>query len=263
MQVSELFIHPVKSMASQSVSQLSMVELGPQHDRQWMVTSPNGKFLSQRTKPQLCQFFPKVDNTGLQIEFIGEQAPLVEFQEGQPAEAQVSVWRDEFNAVDCGDEIAGWLSQRLETDCRLVELSAQSNRQIDTEFAPVGRYTSFADGFPTLITTSASLFEFGSHLDFHIDMRRFRPNIVIDGTPPYAEDKWQRIKIADIEFDLVKPCARCIMPSIDPDTGKKNMEVNQALLDTRRRGRETFFGQNALHSGLGQIRVGDAVSLIS
>lgn len=262
MLISELYIHPVKSMAAQPVSELTFTDLGPKHDRQWMLISDSGKFMSQRHTPVLCRFFPRVSEKGLVIEFEGKHSPMVTFKGHLTPDTDVSVWGDEFRAIDCGNEIAEWLGEMLNNDVRLVEISEHSNRQIDTDYAQKGQYVGFADGFPTLVASSTSLMEFNSHLESPIDMRRFRPNIVIDGAKPYAEDQWQKLRIGELELELVKPCSRCIMPSINPDNATKEMAVNQVLQKTRRKGRETYFGQNALHSSNGKIRIGQPVSLV-
>jgi uncharacterized protein YcbX len=174
---------------------------------------------------------------------------------------QVTVWQDEVAAGDCGDEAAGWLTEYLGFASRLVSVIPQTGRRVDPNFAHAGETVGFADGFPVLLASQASLDTFNSHLESAVQMQRFRPNIVVSGCDAYAEDQWQKVEIGDVVLSLVKPCSRCIMPSINPATGRKEMAVNSALMATRRRGRETYFGQNALHKGTGVIRVGQALSV--
>ncbi len=259
MNISELYIHPLKSAAAKSVEELSYTRVGPAYDRQWMVVDDSGKFMSQRSEPIMCKITADIDIGTLVLSAPGMEILAVP---KMSSARSVKVWGDDVLANDCGELAAQWLSEYLGKSCRLVELSEDTERAVDLDYANNGETVSFADGFPTLIVSQASLDEFNTHLDVPVDMRRFRPNIVIDGCLPYAEDAWEKIRINDIEFSLVKPCSRCIMPSINPDTAVKELNVNDVLLKTRRKDRKTFFGQNALHRGVGTVRVGDKVELI-
>ena len=234
--------------------------MGPIYDRNWMVVNPEGKALTQRVIPKMCLIKCTIEGNRLILN--AKSMPEISVKEPTNLK-EVTVWSDTVKAGDCGDEVASWLSQYLGKAARLVRVTEQTNRQIDQNFAAPNELVGFADGFPTLIVSQASLDEFNSHMETKIDMRRFRPNIVIAGTEPFAEDSWSTLRVGEIEFSLVKPCSRCIMPSINPDNGEKEMQVNQVLLTTRRRDRETYFGQNATHKGEGTISIGDSVELIS
>ncbi len=256
--------------------------LGPQFDRQWMIVDKNGVFLSQRVLPKMCliRATPQASSTGPATIHLSAPATTGIVASSSGKIIDVEVWGDRVKALDYGDEVAAWLSKLLDKECRLVGVSDVTCRLVDPDYANQNQTVGFADGFPTLVVGQASLDEFNIELAKRaesnmaqidegtqassppIDMRRFRPNIVISGSAPYAEDGWTGIKVNDIEFSLVKACSRCIMPSINPDTGVKEMQVNQTLLQTRRRDRQTYFGQNALHEGTGEIRVGDTVELI-
>lgn len=260
MKVHQLYLHPVKSVAALSVSSLNFDQMGPIHDRSWMIVNPNGHSLTQRVLPKMCLIKSWIDKGRLKL-----RAPdMPEITASEPSDIKkVTVWSDTVNAGDCGDDIADWLTLFLGKPARLVRVTEQTHRQIDQNFAKPNETVGFADGFPTLIVSKASLDQFNAHLEINVDMRRFRPNIVVSGCNAFAEDNWSAIQIGQIKFNLVKPCSRCIMPSINPDNGEKEMQINQALLATRRRNRETYFGQNATHEGQGTISVGDSVSLIS
>lgn len=261
--ISELYLHPVKSAAAVAVERLDYTDQGLAFDRQWMVVDQNGVFITQRKHPQMCFLNATLEGEDLQLSARDRETVIVKSSATANGNTQeVTVWKDQVSAADCGDLAADWLSNFLGVPCRLVEVAHHTQRKVDTEFAKRGELVGFADGFPTLVVTKESLDEFNSHLTTKVDMRRFRPNIVISGAQPYAEDQWKTIRIGEIEFDLVKPCSRCIMPSINPDTAKKEMEVNQVLLKTRRRDRATYFGQNALHRKNGVVRVGDAVEIL-
>jgi len=134
---------------------------------------------------------------------------------------------------------------------------------VDTDYAQNQQTVSFADGFPSLITSQASLDDFNQKLNMPISMVNFRPNIVIDGCQAYAEDQWRELRINGIQFSLVKPCSRCVIPSINPVTAAKQNEVLHALNQHRRRDNATYFGQNALHDKPGVIKVGDELEIIA
>ena len=173
-----------------------------------------------------------------------------------------SVWGSEVIGEDCGDHAANWISNFLGRQCRIIYMPSTYERLVDTDYARSNEKVGFADGFPLLIATQSSLADFNQHIEFNIEMNRFRPNIVISGNQAWAEDNWQALEINGIELLLPKPCSRCIMPSVNPNTGEKQMEVNAALLAHRLgSGRQTYFGQNAVYNQLGQINVGDAVKV--
>jgi len=260
MKVHQLFLHPVKSASAISVDELPYDSVGPINDRQWMVIKPNGQFLTQRVAPKMCLIQPSIVNNQLRLS--APSMPDISVAEPE-IEVDVRVWSDTVAAGDCGDDVSMWLSSYLAMPCRLVSVVSSTHRPVDEKFSEVEDTVRFADGFPTLVVSKESLDNFNSNLEANIDMRRFRPNIVVSGCDAFDEDNWKAVKIRDIEFQLVKPCSRCIMPSINPDTAAKEMTVNDALIATRRIGRNTYFGQNAIHRGEGTIAIGDEVVTLS
>jgi len=263
--ISELFIYPLKSAKGLSLSTIAFNQRGPIFDRHWMVINPKKKFLTQRQKPKMCLI-----NTALSDQTLTLSAPemprleLPVFDiESLNQRIHATVWHDTVDALDCGDLAAQWISDYLMVEgCRLVYMPDDTQRQIDTNYAKRQETVSFADGFPSLIISQASLTNFNKKLNQPISMANFRPNIVIDNCEAYAEDQWKEIKVAGITFSLVKPCSRCIIPSIEQDTANRQTEVTDALNKHRRRDRATYFGQNALHDTSGIIRVGDTVEII-
>ncbi len=257
--VKQLFSYPLKSAAGNSAQSLNLVARGPEFDRQWMVVNSNGKFLTQRQLPKMCLIETQVKGTQLVLSAPEMETLLVGRTD---VKANTTVWKDSVLANDCGDDAADWLGRFLGKDCRLVEMPQSYQRLVDTDYASKGETVGFADGFPLLVVSQASLDDFSEKLGRPIGADRFRPNFVIQGCEPYAEDGWREIEVGGIRLSLVKPCSRCIIPSIDQVTGAKEMEVNQALLEYRRRDRKTYFGQNALHRSLGQIDIGAEVKVI-
>ena len=265
--VSQLFVHPVKSLAGIEVNSVNLGELGPDYDRRWMIIDAKGKFLTQRQFPKMCLIKTQLLESVLILSTPdGDEYQLDKSARKSPQQqTQVRVRHDDVLAQDCGDQVADWLSRFLDFSVRLVFMQDQTKRYVDKDFALNSETVSFADGFPILVISLASLDLLNSKLDEAIDMRRFRPNIVIDGCEPHAEDNWNHIDFAGTTISLVKPCSRCIIPAIEPTTGDKQIAVIKALSDYRRGDDgQIYFGQNALiktHSGQA-IKVGDAVKVM-
>lgn len=175
---------------------------------------------------------------------------------------QVEVWRDTVAAVSAGPMAARWLSTFLGEDCELIRMPETTVREVDPDVAGPGHRVAFADAYPLLVVSEASLADLNLRIEEPLPMDRFRPNLVVTGCPPFAEDGWRRIRIGDVEFVGVKPCARCSIPTVDQMTGKRGKEPLATLAHYRRRGREVLFGQNIVHVGTGVIRVGDPVEVL-
>lgn len=260
--VTRLAIYPVKSLAGIALQEMTLGARGPAFDRHWLVADPHGQFITQRQRPRMCLI-----RTALQEGVLTLSAPGVAPLQLPAATAEgprrsVTVWGDTVAACDAGDVAAQWLSDFLETPCRLFYMPRDGVRPVDPGYAEAGDQVGFADGFPLLLITEASLQAFNAELPEPIGFERFRPNVVVSGDAPYAEDAWRRLRIGTIEFVVAKPCARCVIPSIDPLTAKRQPVVSKALARTRRRDNEVFFGQNLIHRGVGTIRVGDEVLVL-
>ena len=259
MHVSSLCIYPVKSMAGIALSEMSISTMGPQWDRRWMVVDNNGKFLTQRQLPLMCLLSCRIDNGQLTLSF---ESQSITINQSSGPQSSVIIWEDQVEAEDCGDEVAVWLSEILSYSCRLVFMTEQTQRLVDTDYASQQETVSFSDGFPLLLISEASLQDFNQHLDSPVEMNRFRPNIVVAGCDAFAEDNWRSIRIGELEFSVVKPCSRCVIPSLDPVSGIKQVEVSKALAAHRRHDGAVYFGQNLIHRGLGKVAVGDSVVVI-
>lgn len=260
--ITQLNIYPLKSARGLSLTGLSIGKMGPSMDRRWMVVnSLDGQFVSQRQVSQMCLIHVELDANTVRFSINGLdtiQLCIDDCQRGPLRD--VTVWNDRLHARDCGDDIAQWLSHFLGMDVRLVFMADDCLRYVDRSFARQNEQVSFADGFPVLLISQASLDHFNQHLSQPISMSRFRPNIVVNGCAAYAEDQWQEIRVGGLTLSLVKPCSRCVIPSIDPETGIKNAEVSKALATHRRREGSVYFGQNLLVNGHGQLSLGDIVT---
>ena len=261
--VSELYIYPLKSAQCLSLDEIIFTERGPLFDRDWMIVNKNNRFITQRQHPKMCLINVEIENGALTLT-APSMASLSIKPESSTQKISVTVWNDSVNALDCGEAAAQWVSDYLRLEqCRLVTMPKNTQRYVDKTYAKQNQTVSFADGFPSLIISQASLDDFNEKLDSPISMTNFRPNIVISGCEPYAEDHWTQLRIDGINFSLIKPCSRCVIPSINQETAEKQAEVLPALNQHRRRDKATYFGQNALHDKIGTIKVGSVVEVIS
>lgn len=259
--VSELSIYPVKSCRGVNQTSTLFEDFGLQNDRRWMVVDEHGVMLTQRKLSRMCLIQPTVTDTGLVL----SASTMDDLHVDVPLPGQtnkVKVWHDECQAYDAGDTAANWLSQFLSTICRLVYFPADEHRQVDLNYAKEGDKTAFSDGFPLLLISQASLDDLNSRLEAPITMSRFRPNIVVEGCQPYEEDTWKKIQIGDITYRIVKPCSRCLIPSINIETAEKEKEPSKTLISYRKRDDKVFFGQNVIAEMNGQIDVGMTVNII-
>jgi uncharacterized protein YcbX len=262
MRVSALYAYPIKSCRG---SELESAPVGPRGflgDRQWMLVTPDGDFLTQREYPRIALIHPRWDAGQLEISAPG----MLHYSLGPVVPGprrQVAIWRDTCEAVDQGDAAAEWFSTYLGAPCRLVRLADDFTRQVDQRYAPRPTdQTGFADGFPFLIISQASLDDLNSRLSTPLPMNRFRPNLVVTGCGPFAEDTWKVIRVGGIVLDVVKPCARCVITTTDQDTTERGKEPLHTLASYRNVNGKVMFGQNAIHRSEGQLRRGDVVEVL-
>lgn len=262
MRVSDLIIFPVKSCGPIHVNSFELGRFGPQGDRRWMlVEADSGQFISQRQCPRMTLIQVSQTDTGIEIAAPG-CAPLMVSEPVSGPHKDVTVWGDSVASLDAGEAAAKWFGDFLERPCRLVYMPDDSSRAVDRDFASAGQQVGFADGFPLLLISEASLEALNERLDQAVEMLRFRPNIVVSGCDAFAEDQWKSIRIGDCVFKVAKPCARCVIPSIDPRSGDKTPGFSRALASFRRRDGEVFFGQNLLYEDFSTISVGDCLTVI-
>src|SRR5690554_4532622 len=222
MQVHSLVIYPVKSLAGIQVQAFELDDFGPVGDRRWMIIDNDRHFVTQRKMPSLARVTTRVINNQIDVNIPGKGTfTLTATDEVLPA----LVWRDWVQA-QVGEASANEaLSQFCGQPMRFVYMPQTTFRRVDATRVSDLRRVSFADGFPLLITNLASLEELNGRLQSPVEMRRFRPNIVIEGAEPWAEDHWRELVIGTSRLNLVKPCFRCVMTTVDPDTGIKDIST--------------------------------------
>ncbi|MBX6366170.1 MAG: MOSC domain-containing protein [Gemmatimonadetes bacterium] len=262
--VSWLRIYPVKGAGGIPLEAAELDACGFRWDRRWLVTDPAGRFLTQRELPRLALLRPRIEGDALVLEAPGAPPLRVPLAEPGGARSPVRIWDDVVEAPTVGLEAAEWLSDVLGTACRLVRFPADVRRPLDPRYAVAGAAdrVGFADAYPILLITQASLDELNRRLATPVPMDRFRPNLVVAGTAPHAEDGWRRIEVAGIVLHVVKPCARCVVTTVDQATGVPGKEPLRTLARYRKVGSKVLFGQNAIHEGCGTIRLGDRVTVL-
>lgn len=262
MRLSEIHIYPVKSCAGISLPAVAIDRFGPVGDRRWMVVSEGGGFMSQREMPAMALIRVAQSSAGITLAQ-GDSSIDIEEPGASAPVRQVTIWEDRVAARDAGDEAAVWVSAYLGAACRLVFMPEDTVRRVDGAWASAGETVGFADGFPLLLISRASLDDLNARLPEPVPMNRFRPNLVVTGCEPFAEDGWRRIRIGAMTFDVAKPCARCVVPSIVQETAARDPHINRTLAGFRRRDGQIFFGQNLLYQDTGSLNVGDTVELLA
>ena len=267
--VDSLWIYPVKGMSGIQVKSTTFNNLGFLFDRRWMLVDPNGRFLSQREVPELALFKTSIKGGHLLISDSRGREVEIPISSGKPWDRRAVVWGSSCKADSYGAEVDEFFSDSLARRCHLVKMAEGFKRKLAPYYrVNSGDSVSFADGFPFLITTTASLEELGRRVGEHVPMDRFRPNIVIRNTTPFEEDRWRILTIGDHSFHLVKPCARCVVTTIDQATGGvTDGEPLRTLAKFRTSSRagksKILFGQNAVPADAsGELSAGDSVALI-
>lgn len=260
--VSELNTYPLKSATGIALDTMALDDRGPLYDRRWMLVDENYKFVTQRQYPKMCLIHTAYDNNGCLTLSAQRMSPISVQSEQSGNVVTVQVWRDSVEAIDCGDTAANWVSEFLGVSCRVVHMPDRVRREVNPDYASNREIVGFSDGFPLLLISQASLDDLNTRLSQPIAMNRFRANIIVTGCEAFAEDQWKIIRIGEMEFQVAKPCSRCVIPSIDPNTGVKQPEVVRTLAAYRRRNGKVYFGQNLLHRAKGQISINDPVEVV-
>ena len=259
--LSAIYIYPVKSFSGISVNLCEVTDKGLQYDRKWMLVDQNNQFLSQRKLPEMTLIKTSIIKDHLQLSAPGMEDVCLPLNTTGGEKISTRIWQDGCTARLISPEIDQWLSDFLHTPCQLVYQPEETVRLVDQNFATQRDKVFFSDGFPFLILSDNSLVELNREMDIDLPMSRFRPNLVIGGCEGYAEDYWRNISIGKIDFRLPKPCSRCSITTIAPETAQSGKEPLKTLNRLRKWNRQVYFGQNALHDNYGIVKVGDPVTI--
>lgn len=259
--LSAIAIHPVKSCAPLALDAAAVEPRGLAHDRRWMVVDPDGRFLTGRQLPALVRIAARPAGDGIVLSAPGQADLAVARPAPHAPRLPVVVWRDTVDAACTAPAADAWLSRALGRPVRLVHMDDAARRPVSPDHAAPGDEVSFADGYPLLLIGQSSLDALNARLASPLPMARFRPNLVVAGAPPHAEDGWRRIRIGTIAFDLPKPCTRCVFTTVDVASGTfdPSGEPLQTLKGYRRTPSGVTFGMNLIARGSGILRLGDAV----
>lgn len=282
MQVSALNVHPVKSTAIRPLTRAYLEPWGFRDDRHWMVVDRDGEAVTARTEPRLFTITARTRgldgiDADLELSSPGAEAVLVS-RPTDGATAEITLFKNILRAVDVGADAQSFVRDILQReDVSLVWCPDPRARRLNPDFARPGDSTAFADGYPVLLTTTASLAQLNTWIAADaavapprqravsgdpLPMQRFRPNLVIDGSEPFAEDHWHRIQVGETVLRLVKPCDRCVMTTIDPTNLSYGHQPLYTLARHRRVGSKALFGHNLIPERPGWIAVGDPVVVL-
>lgn len=254
--LSGLFVYPVKGCRGIALDAAEVGERGLLHDREWMVVGADGTFLSQRRYPRLALVEAVLTGDRLVLQAPGMAALRLPLDE-RGAPRPVTIWRDTVTAESAGGEAAAWFAAFLSFACDLVRMPATTERCVDPFRARPGDLLAFADAFPFLLVSEASLDGLNRRLADALPMDRFRPNLVVAGCAEHAEDHWRTLRTGALTFHVAAPCARCVVTTTDQSTAVQAAEPLRTLAGYRLRDGEIHFGQNLVHDGRGVLRLGD------
>ena len=266
LRLSALYRYPLKSGRGQPLQQIGLDKLGLDGDRRWMlVDEASGRFLTQRAVAKMSQLSALWNGAG-GLTLSAEGVPALDVPlPGNDAELRgVTIWRDTLRVPDAGEAAAAWVSDFIGKPTRLVHVPLERARTTEAGYGKDDDKVGFADGYPLLLIGQASLDDLSGRIGRPMEMLRFRPNLVIEGSEAFAEDGWKRVRIGDVEFRVVKPCSRCILTTIDPASGERSTDREPlATLKTyREQAGDVMFGQNLVNDGLGRLEVGMPVTIL-
>ncbi|MDA0683740.1 MAG: MOSC domain-containing protein [Bacteroidetes bacterium] len=266
MKIASLHIFPIKGLRGISVARARITKRGLEHDRRYMLTTPDGRFISQRSHPALARLAVRMNVVSDLVTAScsitdpeGRTLHLPLIQEGGLS-VKVDIWGDAVSALAGFVEANQFFSAYLGEEVQLVWMPPMADRPIDPDFSKPTDQVSFADGYPILVLGSASIEELNQRLTEPIPLNRFRANIIVSGARPWQEDEWTSLRASSVHLRLVKKCARCVVITIDQETGISGREPTATLATYRREGNNVMVGMNAIPEGReGEIMVGDKI----
>lgn len=261
-----ILIYPIKSLGAIELNRALCLPKGLKHDRRWMLCNEDGLFISQRKFPEMTRFRLSDKDTHFEVHDPKTNSTIqipYEIESGLET-VTVQIWDDTCQAWTFTNEMNQWFSDRLSISCRLVFLPESYPRQIDLEYAAENEHVSFADGFPYLICGEESLQLLSSKMNYPVSALRFRPNFVFEGKEAHEEDYWINFKIGNVKFKAAKPCSRCQVPTLDPETGVADPNFNRVLVSYRLQNKKIKFGMNLLlNSPSDYIQINDPIELLT
>lgn len=278
MKVSEINIYPVKSLGGISLDESLVKRRGLNLDRRWMLVDGNGDLITQREISKMATVSVKILGNNLNISVEGFKNLKIPSEIEDQEQVEVRVWKNYCSAIVADNHVNNWFCEVLEIKCRLVFMPNETKREVNEIFNAGEDIVSFADGYPLLIIGENSLNNLNNRLENKIPMNRFRPNLVIADSESFEEDNWKKIKIGETVFRITKPCARCVVTTIEQSAGIVSGKEPLRTLAGFRKAKDVYpdsyealdleknsvlFGQNLVAENFGEtIKVGDEVEII-
>jgi uncharacterized protein len=261
MKLQDIYVYPIKSLGGIRLDEAEVQERGLKYDRRWMLVDKEGIFFTQRKNENMALIQVELEKEGLRV-FLKKDPSiriLVPYELRSDHELSVEIWDDRVNAQIVDEKISAWFTKQLGMPCDLVVMPESSDRKLPSKYTVNGETVSFADSMPYLIIGQSALDDLNTRLKEPVPMERFRPNFVFSGGDPFAEDEGATVHIGDCSFKITKPCARCIMVTIDQDTGIKGKEPLKTLATYRMKKNKILFGQNMILLSGDKVKIGDEV----
>lgn len=260
--LSDLYIYPVKSLGGIRLKSSEVTERGLKYDRRWLLVDESGKFITQRVYPQMALIEVEIENGRLEFNhrFKKEKFSL-KVERNSGVKTEIVIWNDKVSAQFVGCEADEWFSDMIGVKCRMVFMPDETNRTVDNRYSHGNEIVSFADAYPFLLIGQSSLDDLNSRLIEKLPVNRFRPNLVFKGGNPFDEDRIKSFAIGDVTFFPVKPCARCVVTTINQQNAQKNEEPLRTLSEYRTVNNKVMFGQNLIHKGHGIISIGNELKI--
>jgi uncharacterized protein YcbX len=251
-------VYPIKACRGVRVHEWPVVERGFDADRRWMIVDESGMFLTQREVPRLALVSVAFEAGSLRVSRPGSSPLLLPRSYDVGPARSVRIWND--LSLGCAHSAGStWFSEFLGAPHELVYMPDTAHRAVNPARARPGDIVSFADGYPFLLTSEASLADLNRRLAEPIPMERFRPNIVVSGGEAFAEDEYKSLRLGELTFRAAKRCDRCSVTTVDVETGERGKEPLRTLATYRLWDSKVWFGMNLIHDGPGVLRVGDTV----
>lgn len=263
MQISSIYIYPIKSLDGISVKSAELTPRGFKNDRRWMLVDENNQFITQRNITDMCFFDVLQGNSSFTIHHRKTSQTITLSEEtAQGKEISVTVWNDTVKAKTVSTKLDDYFSSHLKQKCSLVEMPASTLRLVDKEYAFNNEIVSFADAYPVLMLGEEALKLLSNKTGREMSALRFRPNLVFSGGAAHEEDNFGVFSVGETQLRNAKLCGRCVIPTIKPESGEIEKEVNTILAQYRTIQNKIMFGINCLVNKTGQITIGDAIQRI-
>ncbi|WP_175633894.1 MOSC domain-containing protein [Pedobacter ghigonis] len=262
--LSAIYVYPIKSLGGFRLNEAHLEEKGLKYDRRWMLVNETGMFITQRKHFELALLQVSIADGKLTVvhKLTPEVTISFALDEDTGEQIPVNIWDDASTGLEVNQAVSEWFSAYLQFKVKLVKMPLAEKRYVDRDYAGNDEIVSFADGYPCLMIGESALNGLNEKLQEPVLMDRFRPNFVFTGGEAHLEDRFKSFYIGDVLFSAVKPCARCVLITINQQTGEKGQEPLRTLAGYRTINKKIMFGQNLLPQAQGLIRTGDEIRVV-